>query len=114
MADLIIINGYTPPSPVKYEVEFKCKNGTKVELENGYESVERVRVQIPTISLSWINLTEEEALAITNAVTPAKFECQYYFGSMRTSKVKCENPKLALKLINGNLRYYDLSMTLEG
>lgn len=111
---LIILNGYTPPSPSKYEVAFKSKNGTRVEMENGYETIERVRVQIPTINVGWVNITEEEAVAITNAVTPAKFECQYFFGTMRTDNVKCESPKLALKLINGSQRYYDLSLTLEG
>lgn len=112
--DLIILNGYTPPSPSKYEVAFKSKNGTRVEMEDGYETIERVRVQIPTIDVGWVNITEAEAIAITDAVTPAKFDCQYFFGTMRTDKVKCETPKLALKLINGNQRYYDLSLTLEG
>lgn len=112
--DLIIINGYTPPSPTKFEVEFKSKNSTRVELENGYDTTERIRVQIPTISVAWVNVTEAEAIAITNAVTPAKFNCQYFFGTMKEARVKCETPKLALKLVNGDERYYDLSLTLEG
>ena len=112
--DLIIINGYTPPAPSKFEVEFSSKNGTKVELENGYETIERIRVQIPKISVAWVNIKEEEAINITNAVLPAKFDCQYFFGTMRTDRVKCEAPKLALKYANGAERYYDLSMTLEG
>ena len=112
--DLIIINGYTPPSPTKFEVSFKSKNGTRVEMEDGYETIERVRVQIPTISVSWVNITEAQAIAITNAVLPSKFEVSYFFGTMRTDKVKCETPKLALKLVNGTDRRYDLSLTLEG
>lgn len=114
MNDLIIINGYNPPSPTKFQVAFKSKNGTRVEMEDGYETIERVRVQIPTIDVAWINLAEAEAIAIINAVAPAKFDCQYFFGTMRESRVKCETPKLTLKMINGNERYYDLSLTLEG
>lgn len=112
--DLIILNGYTPPSPTKFEVTFKSKNGTKVEMEDGYETIERVRSQIPVIAVAWTNITEAEAIAIINAVSPAKFDCQYFFGTMRTDRVKCETPKLALKLLNGDERYYDLSLTLEG
>lgn len=112
--NLIVLNGYVPPSPTKFEVAFKSKNGTKVEMEDGYETIERVRVQIPTISVGWVNITEAQAINITNAVMPAKFECQYFFGTMRTDKVKCESPKLTLKFINGNDRRYDLSLTLEG
>lgn len=112
--DLIIINGYTPQSPATFSVNFKDKNGATEQLENGYEYIEQVRVQVPTISLTWINISEAEAAAILAAVQPATFACSYFFGTMKTDIFKCSSPSLNLKLVNGNDRYYDLSLSLEG
>ena len=112
--DLIIINGYTPPSPDKYDVDFKNINGADEQLENGYSYIEQTRTQVPSISLSWINIIESDAIAILNAVEPATFTCQYFFGSMTEDIFKCDSPKLTLKLVDGDTRYYDLSLKLEG
>ena len=112
--NLIIINGYTPPSPDKYDVDFKNINGADEQLENGYSYIEQTRTQVPSISLSWINIIESDAIAILNAVEPATFTCQYFFGSMKEDIFKCSSPKLTLKLIDGDTRYYDLSLKLEG
>ena len=112
--DLIVINGYTPPSPDKYDVDFKNINGADEQLENGYSYIEQTRTQVPSISLSWINIIESDAIAILNAVEPATFTCQYFFGSMKEDIFKCSSPKLTLKLVDGDTRYYDLSLTLEG
>ena len=112
--DLIVINGYTPPSPDKYDVDFKNINGADEQLENGYSYIEQTRTQVPSISLSWTNIIESDAIAILNAVEPATFTCQYFFGSMKEDILKCSSPKLTLKLLDGNTRYYDLSLKLEG
>ena len=112
--NLIIINGYTPPSPDKYDVDFKNINGADEQLENGYSYIEQTRTQVPSISLSWINIIESDAIAILDAVEPATFTCQYFFGSMKEDIFKCSSPKLTLKLLDGNTRYYDLSLKLEG
>ena len=112
--DLIVINGYTPPSPDKYDVDFKNINGADEQLENGYSYVEQTRTQVPSISLSWTNIIESDAIAILNAVEPATFTCQYFFGSMKEDIFQCNSPKLSLKLVDGDTRYYDLSLKLEG
>ena len=112
--DLIVINGYTPPSPDKYDVDFKNINGADEQLENGYSYIEQTRTQVPSISLSWTNIIESDAIAILNAVEPATFTCQYFFGSMKEDIFKCSSPKLTLKLVDGDTRYYDLSLKLEG
>lgn len=112
--DLIVINGYTPPSPDKYDVGFKDINGANEQLEDGYSYIEQTRAQIPSISLAWTNVIESDAIAILNAVKPATFPCQYFFGTMKEDTFKCSSPKLALKLVDGDARYYDLSLTLEG
>ena len=112
--NLIIINGYTPPSPDKYDVDFKNIHGADEQLENGYSYIEQTRTQVPSISLSWTNIIESDAIAILNAVEPATFTCQYFFGSMKEDIFKCSSPKLTLKLIDGDTRYYDLSLKLEG
>lgn len=112
--DLIIINDYTPPSPVKFDVTFKNVNGAEEQLENGYNYVEQVRAQAPKISLAWANILEADAAAILAAVQPATFTCSYFFGATKSDVFKCNNPKLTLKLVNGNNRYYDLSLDLEG
>ena len=112
--DLIVINGYTPHSPDKYDVDFKNINGADEQLENGYSYIEQTRTQVPSISLSWTNIIESEAISILNAVEPATFTCQYFFGSLKDDIFQCNSPKLSLKLVDGDTRYYDLSLKLEG
>ena len=112
--NLIIINRYTPPSPDKYDVDFKNINGADEQLENGYSYIEQTRAQVPSISLAWTNIIESDAIAILNAVEPATFTCQYFFGSMKEDIFKCNSPKLSLKLVDRDVRYYDLSLNLEG
>lgn len=112
--DLIVINGYTPPSPDKYDVDFKNINGADEQLENGYSYIEQTRTQVPSISLSWTNIIESDAIAILEAVEPATFTCQYFFGSLKEDIFQCNSPKLSLKLVDGDTRYYDLSLKLEG
>ena len=113
--DLIIINGYTPDTtPNKYDVAFSDINGANEQFENGYSYIEQVRAQVPKISLAWTNVLEAEAAAILNAVRPATFPCSYFFGGMQEDIFRCSSPKLVLKLVNGNDRYYDISLTLEG
>ena len=112
--DLIIINGLTPISPSKYDVSFKNVNGAEEQLENGYTYIEQIRTQSPSISLAWVNIEEQDAIDILNAVRPATFSCDYFFGTMKTDIFKCNNPSLSLKLIENDKRYYNLSLTLEG
>lgn len=112
--DLIIINGYKPPAPSKFDVDFSNINGAIEQLENGYSYIEEVRSQVPTISLDWINIIEVDAIAILKAIEPSLFTCQYFFGTNKEDIFKCTNSKLTLKLINNGVRYYNLSLTLEG
>lgn len=112
--DLIKINGLIPISPSKYDVSFQNVNGAEEQLENGYTYIEQIRVQAPSISLAWVNIEEQDAIDILNAVSPATFTCDYFFGSVKTDTFKCKNPSLSLKLIDDNKRYYDLGLTLEG
>ena len=112
--DLIIINGYKPPAPSKFDVDFSNINGASEQLENGYSYIEQVRSQVPTISLAWTNIIESDAVAILNAVSLATFPCKYFFGSVKEDVFKCSSPKLTLKLVDGDTRYYNLSLTLEG
>lgn len=112
--DLIKINGLTPPSPSKYDVDFRNVNGAEEQLENGYDYIEQVRGQVPTISLAWVNIEEKDAVNILSVIKPATFNCEYFFGSMKSDIFKCSSPKLTLKFVDGDTRYYDLSLTLEG
>ena len=112
--NLIIINGYTPHSPDKYDVDFKNINGADEQLENGYSYIEQTRAQVPSISLAWTNIIESDAIAILDAVEPATFPCKYFFGTMKEDIFQCNSPKLSLKLVDGDTRYYDLSLNLEG
>lgn len=112
--DLIIINGYKPPAPSKFDVDFSNINGASEQLENGYSYIEQVRSQVPTISLAWTNIVEADATAILKAIEPSLFLCQYFFGTNKEDIFKCSDSKLTLKLINDDVRYYDLTLTLEG
>ena len=112
--NLIIINGYTPPSPDQYDVDFKNINGADEQLENGYSYIEQTRAQVPSIRLAWPKIIESDAIAILDAVEPATFPCKYFFGTIKEDIFKCSSPKLTLKLVDGDTRYYDLSLNLEG
>lgn len=112
--DLIVINGLTPVSPSTYDVSYKKTYGAEEQLENGYTYIEQVRSQVPNISLSWVNIEEQDAIDILNAVSLPTFSCEYFFGTIKTDVFKCFNQNLTLKLINDDKRYYDLSFTLEG
>ena len=112
--DLIVINGYTPPAPDRYDVDFNNVNGAEEQLENGYTYIEQTRSQAPKVALMWTNIVEADAVAILEAVKPALFECKYFFGEMMTDTFRCKSPKLTLKLVSGADRYYNLSITLEG
>ena len=112
--DLIKINGLTPVSPSKYDVSYTKNYGTEEQLENGYTYIEQVRSQVPNISLAWINIDEQDANDILNAVSLATFECNYLFGTIKTDIFKCKTQNLSLKLVEGDKRYYDLSLMLEG
>ena len=48
------------------------------------------------------------------AVNLATFPCKYFFGEIKEDTFKCSSPKLTLKLIDGDTRYYNLSLKLEG
>ena len=112
--DLIIINGYKPLAPSKFDVDFSNINGASEQLENGYSYIEQVRAQVPKISLAWTNIVEADAIAILKAIEPSLFPCQYFFGTSKEDVFKCTSSKLTLKLINDGVRYYNLSLTLEG
>lgn len=112
--DLIKINGLIPVSPSKYDVSFQKNYGTEEQLENGYTYIEQVRSQVPSISLAWVNIEEQDVINILSAVSLPTFNCEYFLGTMKTDIFKCKNQNLSLKLIEKDKRYYDLSFTLEG
>ena len=112
--DLIKINGLIPVSPSKYDVSFQKNYGTEEQLENGYTYIEQVRSQVPSISLAWVNIEEQDAIDILSAVNLPTFNCEYFLGIMRTDIFKCKNQNLSLKFVKEDKRYYNLSFTLEG
>ena len=114
--DLLEIGGIVPPSPTKYDISFGEINGTEEMLENGDTYIERIKSGIPTISVSWVNLKEADALEIMQAVTlNARFDCKYcYMGTVETGYFRCKSPKVTLKLDTGTDRYFDVALTLDG
>ena len=112
--ELIKINELIPVSPSKYDVSFQKNYGTEEKLENGYTYIEQVRSQVPSISLSWVNIDEQDAVDILNAVSLPTFNCEYFFGTTKTDIFKCKSQSLSLKLVKDDKRYYNLSLNLEG
>lgn len=113
MSDLIVINGYTPPAPSKYDVTFRKIYGADEQLENGYDYIEQTRSQAPTIALAWTNISEADAQAIISNVSQAEFTCSYWYGSIVSDSFSCDDQKLTLKYFTESERYYDLSLTLK-
>ena len=48
---LIKLNGLVPTNPSSYDVEFADVNGEDSKLEDGYNYVEQVRADVPTIKV---------------------------------------------------------------
>lgn len=114
--DLLEIGGVVPPSPTKYDISFGEINGTEEILENGDTYIERIKSGVPSISVSWVNLKESDALAVIRAATVnARFDCKYfYMGMVETGYFRCKSPKVTLKLDTGTDRYFDVALTLDG
>ena len=113
--DLLILNGYTTPNPATYDVELSDVNGEKSQVEDGSTYIEQVRADVPTIKVSWTNLEESVAQAITDKVSDATVNVTYFYGSAKTCEMTVSARSLKLKHIDtaGN-RYWDVSFTLEG
>ena len=113
--ELLKLNGYVTPSPSSYEANYKDVNGEKSQVEDGTTYIEQVRADVPQIKVGWTNLTQEEVEAITNEVSNATVNVQYYYGTMNSAKCTCSDRSLKLKYINDNNEcYWNLSFTLEG
>lgn len=112
--DLIKINGYKPPSPTTYKVDFSEIVGANETLESGERYKEQIKSLVPKITLGWVNIPESDCEMIISAVEPTLIDITYYFGRERTAVCQCSSPNLNLKFSKGNERYYDLNMVLEG
>ena len=113
--DLIKLNGYTPPSPSTFEVNFADVNGEKTQVEDGTTFIEQVRADVPKIKVGWTNLTQEEVEAITSECAQAIVNVDFYYGTMLSAKATASERSLKLKAIdNNNVTYWNLSFTLEG
>lgn len=113
--NLIILSGYIAPAPTQYDIDFSDVNGEKTQVEDGTTYIEQVRADVPTIKVGWTNLTKDEVTAITEAVSGATTEVQYFYGSMKAAVMTTSDRSLKLKTIDsaGNT-YWNLSFTLEG
>lgn len=114
--DLIKFNDYTPPAPSTYDVDYSDVNGEESGLEDGTTYIEQIRADVPEIKVGWTNLTQAEVTAITNELSDATVNVQYFYGTLKTATMtKSSNRSLKLKCIdnNGNA-YWNLSFTLKG
>ena len=113
--NLIKLNGLVPTNPSSYDVEFADVNGEDSKLEDGYNYVEQVRADVPTIKVGWTNITKEDVIAITEEVSDAVTSVTYFFGALRQADMTTSNRSCKLKAIdNSGSTYWDLSFTLEG
>lgn len=113
--DLIILNGYTPPAPSAYDIDYSDVNGEESGLEDGTTYHEQVRADVPQIKVGWTNLTQTEVTVLTGILAGDTIEVQYFYGEMKTASMRKSNRALKLKFIDesGN-SYWNLSVTLKG
>lgn len=113
--DLIILEGYTPPAPTTYDINYSDVNGEKSQVEDGTTYIEQVRADVPTIKVGWTNLTQKEVSHITGIVGLDVIHVSYYYGEMKSAGMTVGERSLKLKhkAENGDT-YWDLSFTLEG
>lgn len=113
--NLIKLNGYIPPAPTQYDVDFGSVNGEKSQVEDGTTYIEQVRADVPTIKVGWTNLTQEEVTKITDEIAGATVDVDYFYGTERKAEMTVSTRSLKLKSIdNAGNTYWNLSFTLEG
>ena len=113
--DLIKLNDYTPPSPSTYEVTYSDINGEKSQVEDGTTYIERIRTDVPKIKVGWKNLTQEQAIAITNQTASDTVNISYFYGEIKTALMTVGSRTLKLKLrTEDDKTFWDLSFDLEG
>ena len=113
--ELLVLNGYKTPPPSKYDIEYSDVNGEKTQVEDGTTYIEQVRSDIPSISVGWTCLSQEQVTAITEAMAGDTVAVQYYYGEMKTAVMTTSERSLKLKFIDGSGKtYWNLSFTLEG
>ena len=112
--NLIIFNDYIPPAPTSYDINCSDVNGEHTTVEDGTTYIEQVRANIPEITVSWTNLTDEQVTRIFHEVKEDTVEVQFYFGSMQRETMTKGSRSLKLKSIDdkGN-HYWNLSLTLK-
>ena len=113
--DLIKLNGYIPPAPSAYSIDYSDVNGEEAGLEDGTTYLEQIRADVPEIKVGWTNLTKDEVTAITNEASSGSIEVIYFYGTEQTANMRSGNRSLKLKCIedSGETRW-DLSFTLKG
>ena len=113
--DILILNGYTTPAPTSYDVEYSDVNGEESGLEDGTTYLEQVRADVPEIKASWTNLTKSEATNITSVLANDIITVKYFYGELKTAKMRKGSRSLKLKSIdNQGETYWNLSITLKG
>lgn len=113
--NLIILNGYTPPAPTTYDINYSDVNGEESGLEDGTTFLEQIRSDVPEIKVGWTNLTQEEVVQITDIMSNDTINVQFFYGSMKSATMRKGNRSLKLKsLVSDNETYWDLSFSLKG
>lgn len=113
--NLIKLNDYTPPNPSTYDIDFSDINGEETKVEDGSTYIEQIRADVPDIKVSWTNLSQEEVAAITNEISGATVEVEYFYGTMQTATMTKSSRSLKLKGVdNSGNTYWNLSVTLKG
>ena len=113
--NLIILDGYTPPAPTTYSIEYSDVDGEETDLEDGTTYHEQIRADVPTIKVGWTNLSLAEAQQITEIMASDTVTVKYFYGNMRQADMRKSSRLLTLKGIDEHgATYWNLSFTLEG
>ena len=70
---------------------------------------------MPERKASWTNLTKSEAINITSVLANDIITVKYFYGELKTAKMRKGSSSLKLKSIdNQGETYWNLSITLKG
>lgn len=113
--NLVKLDGYAPPAPTTYSIEYSDVNGEESGLEDGTTYHEQIRADVPTIKVGWTNLTQAQVSQITEIMANDTVEVEYYYGSIHKADMRKSSRSLTLKTISEKGEtYWNLSFTLEG
>lgn len=110
---ILRIDGKDLPIPTTYKVDYEDIDAeTTTRSEDGYLHRDRIQHEMPKIAVSWNRLEQEQVDFILAAISPVKFNVEYYFGTFKTAEMYAGSPSIELVRVNEGNALWRVSFNL--